>query len=241
MTVRHTEKETQAGTEVEVVVNEAREHPELGPGHYTEKRYYLASKFPGWLAAIVPSNMYLCEKSWNCYPKTLTETTASFCSSFYLRIETLYTSPTPTEEAHQPSPLPIDVVDIVRDDYPKSHYLEAEDPHYFTSIKTGRGPLREGWCSDPVIPKMLAIKRVSASFAFWGLQTKVESFTHQCLREIFLVGHRQAFAWIDEWIELSEADVREYEEQVLACATRSHQSTAETHQHHHTAPDSLQR
>ncbi|KAK2192391.1 hypothetical protein NP493_30g02055, partial [Ridgeia piscesae] len=33
----------------------------------------------------------------------------------------------------------------------------------------------------------------------------------QAVRDILLLGHRQAFAWIDEWIELTMEDVREYE------------------------------
>ena len=33
----------------------------------------------------------------------------------------------------------------------------------------------------------------------------------QSIREIVLVGHRQAFAWIDEWFGMSLQDVRDYE------------------------------
>lgn len=33
----------------------------------------------------------------------------------------------------------------------------------------------------------------------------------QCVREVLLLGHRQAFAWIDQWIEMSFDDVRQYE------------------------------
>ena len=33
------------------------------------------------------------------------------------------------------------------------------------------------------------------------------------IREVLLLGHRQAFAWVDEWISMSMEDVREYEKQ----------------------------
>jgi len=33
----------------------------------------------------------------------------------------------------------------------------------------------------------------------------------QTIREILLLGHRQAFAWIDDWISMTIADVRTYE------------------------------
>ena len=36
----------------------------------------------------------------------------------------------------------------------------------------------------------------------------------QAVREILLVGHRQAFAWIDEWFGMGIPDVRDYEEKM---------------------------
>jgi hypothetical protein len=46
---------------------------------------------------------------------------------------------------------------------------------------------------------MCSYKAVEVKFELWGFQTRVESFTHSVIRDILLVGHRQAFAWIDEW------------------------------------------
>ena len=58
------------------------------------------------------------------------------------------------------------------------------------------------------------------------MQARIEEFVHkvrlfmcynfsyfqmQSIREILLVGHRQAFAWIDEWFGMSLQDVRDYE------------------------------
>lgn len=71
----------------------------------------------------------------------------------------------------------------------------------------------EGW-REMDKPIMCSYKLVHASFEVWGLQTKVESYIHSCIREILLLGHRQAFAWIDEWFNMSLDDVREYEKRI---------------------------
>ena len=39
----------------------------------------------------------------------------------------------------------------------------------------------------------------------------VDNISCQAVREILLVGHRQAFAWIDEWFGMGIPDVRDYE------------------------------
>jgi len=57
---------------------------------------------------------------------------------------------------------------------------------------------------------------VHASFEVWGLQTKVEDFIQRGIREILLLGHRQAFAWLDEWHGMTLEDVRAYERQKQA-------------------------
>lgn len=105
----------------------------------------------------------------------------------------------------------VDEIDIAFDELTK-HYKREEDPKNFQSTKTKRGPLIEGWRDDE--PIMCSYKVVHASFEVWGLQTRVEDFIHRCIREILLLGHRQAFTWIDEWIEMSMEDVREYERQL---------------------------
>lgn len=60
---------------------------------------------------------------------------------------------------------------------------------------------------------MCSYKLVHASFEVWGCQTRVEEFMQTTIREVLLLGHRQAFAWVDEWISMSMEDVREYEKQ----------------------------
>lgn len=52
---------------------------------------------------------------------------------------------------------------------------------------------------------------VEANFEVWGLQARAEELIHSCIREILLIGHKQAFAWIDSWIDMTMEDVRKYE------------------------------
>lgn len=105
----------------------------------------------------------------------------------------------------------VDFIDIAFEE-PSKHYKREEDPKYFKSAKTGRGELVEGW-RDSDKPIMCSYKVVKASFEVWGLQTKVEDFIQKCVRDVLLLGHRQAFAWIDEWLDMTIEDVREYERQ----------------------------
>lgn len=105
-------------------------------------------------------------------------------------------------------------MDIAFDELVK-HYKEEEDPKFFKSKKTGRGPLIEGW-RELDKPIMCSYKLVSVSFEVWGLQTKVEDFVHRCVRDVLLLGHRQAFTWMDDWHSMTLDDVREYEKKIQA-------------------------
>lgn len=101
-------------------------------------------------------------------------------------------------------------VDIAFDEVPEKHYVPEEDCRYFKSKKTGRGPLEDGW-KDNAKPIMCSYKLVSVSFDVWALASRVESFVHRIIQDILLLGHRQAFAWIDNWIDMDIEDVRDYE------------------------------
>lgn len=185
-------------------------------GQYTEKRIHLSSRLPYWLQAVTPRVFYVCEKSWNFYPVTITEYTCSFLPKFRVEIYTKFednngstenTFNLPEEEYQG---VTIDSIDIAFDELNPKHYKEDEDPRFFKSVKTGRGPLMEGWrITDK--PMMCSYKLVHASFEVWGFQTKTEEFIHRCIRDVLLLGHRQAFAWIDQWIDMDMNAVREYE------------------------------
>lgn len=109
----------------------------------------------------------------------------------------------------------VDYVDIAYDELAPKHYKENEDPKFFKSRKTNRGPLMDGW-RDSHDPIMCSYKLVKVSFEVWGLQTKVEELAQRVIRDILLLGHRQAFAWIDEWFGMTEEELREYEQKMQA-------------------------
>lgn len=108
----------------------------------------------------------------------------------------------------------VDFIDIAYDDISPKHYKAEEDLKTWKSEITGRGPLAQDWMKSDFQPMMCSYKVVSVCFEVWGLQTKVEDYVHRAIREILLVGHRQAVAWLDQWFNMTEKDVRKYESEM---------------------------
>uniref|UniRef100_A0A665V210 Cytoplasmic phosphatidylinositol transfer protein 1 n=1 Tax=Echeneis naucrates TaxID=173247 RepID=A0A665V210_ECHNA len=226
MISKHSHEQSDRGEGVEVVQNEPYEDPAHGQGQFTEKRVYLNSKLPSWARAVVPKIFYVTEKAWNYYPYTITgEITknlssflypqCSFLPKFSIHIETKYEDNKgcndnifDTELKEQERE--VCYIDIAYDEIPERYYKESEDLRYFKSEKTSRGILQEGW-RDTQDPIMCSYKLVTVKFEVWGLQTRVEQFVHKVVRDVLLLGHRQAFAWVDEWIDMTLDDVRHYE------------------------------
>uniref|UniRef100_A0A8C7YWK2 Cytoplasmic phosphatidylinositol transfer protein 1 n=1 Tax=Oryzias sinensis TaxID=183150 RepID=A0A8C7YWK2_9TELE len=232
MISKHSHEQSDRGEGVEVVQNEPFEDPTHGSGQFTEKRVYLNSKLPSWARAVVPKIFYVTEKAWNYYPytkfvlqiKCITNLSFSFfaqCSflpKFSIHIETKYEDNKGCNDNIFDTELKdqereVCFVDIVYDEIPERYYKESEDLRYFRSEKTSRGMLQEGW-RDTQDPIMCSYKLVTVKFEVWGLQTRVEQFVHKVVRDVLLLGHRQAFAWVDEWIDMTLDDVRDYERQM---------------------------
>ncbi|XP_048103019.1 cytoplasmic phosphatidylinositol transfer protein 1 [Alosa alosa] len=215
MISKHSLEQSERGEGVEVVQNEPYEDPTRGLGQFTEKRVYLNNKLPSWARAVVPRIFYVTEKAWNYYPHTITEYTCSFLPKFSIHIETKYEDNKGSNDnifdtVEKDETTEMCFIDIAYDEIPERHYKESEDLRYFTSEKTSRGMLKEDW-RDTHEPIMCSYKLVTVKFEVWGLQTRVEQFVHKIVREVLLLGHRQAFAWVDEWIDMSMEEVREYE------------------------------
>uniref|UniRef100_A0AAY5EDS8 Cytoplasmic phosphatidylinositol transfer protein 1 n=1 Tax=Electrophorus electricus TaxID=8005 RepID=A0AAY5EDS8_ELEEL len=228
MISKHSHEQSDRGEGVEVVQNEPFHDPTHGQGQFTEKRVYLNSKLPSWARAVVPRIFYVTEKAWNYYPHTITGSThthqhmrmptpthCSFLPKFSIHIETKYEDNKGCNDTIFDSELKdqereVCFIDIAYDEIPERYYKESEDLRYFRSEKTSRGMLQEGW-RDTQEPIMCSYKLVTVKFEVWGLQTRVEQFVHKVVRDILLLGHRQAFAWVDEWIDMTMDEVREYE------------------------------
>uniref|UniRef100_UPI0037E732EE cytoplasmic phosphatidylinositol transfer protein 1-like n=1 Tax=Semicossyphus pulcher TaxID=241346 RepID=UPI0037E732EE len=215
MISKHSHEQSDRGEGVEVVQNEPYEDPAHGQGQFTEKRVYLNSKLPSWARAVVPKIFYVTEKAWNYYPYTITGEQCSFLPKFSIHIETKYEDNKgcndnifDTELKEQERE--VCFIDIAYDEIPERYYKDSEDLRYFKSEKTSRGILQEGW-RDTQDPIMCSYKLVTVKFEVWGLQTRVEQFVHKVVRDVLLLGHRQAFAWVDEWIDMTMDEVREFE------------------------------
>lgn len=221
MIAKHSHEQSEAGEGVEVIANRSYEDAAHGMGQFTEKRIHLSSRLPSWIQAVIPRVIYVTEKSWNYYPFTITEYTCSFLPRLKILIRTRYEDNSGTSEnclelaEEELKQRVVDVVDIAIDEVTPKNYKEEEDLRMFVSKKTGRGPLKEGW-RDMNSPVMCSYKAVIVSFEVWGFQSRVEDFVHRAIREILLLGHRQAFAWVDEWYGMSVEDVRTYENEMQA-------------------------
>uniref|UniRef100_A0A8C5H8T4 Cytoplasmic phosphatidylinositol transfer protein 1 n=1 Tax=Gouania willdenowi TaxID=441366 RepID=A0A8C5H8T4_GOUWI len=213
MISKHSHEQSDRGEGVEVVHNQPYEDPTHGQGQFTEKRVYLNSKLPSWARAVVPKIFYVTEKAWNYYPYT-----CSFLPKFSIHIETKYEDNKGSNDNIFDTELreqerEVCYVDIAYDEIPERYYKESEDLRYFKSEKTSRGKLQEGW-RDTQNPIMCSYKLVTVKFEVWGLQTRVEQFVHKVVRDVLLLGHRQAFAWVDEWIDMTMDEVREFEKTI---------------------------
>ncbi|XP_047511341.1 cytoplasmic phosphatidylinositol transfer protein 1 [Pieris napi] len=221
MIARHSYEQSTTGEGVEVIANEEVTDEVNGVGQFTEKRIHLSSHLPYWIQNIIPRVFYVTEKAWNYYPYTITEYTCSFIPKFSVSIQTRYEDNNGTTEnclclsEEEIEQRQVDSLDIAYDEIKPHHYKETEDPKLFKSEKTGRGPLTEGW-RDTHKPIMCCYKLVNAKFEVWGLQTKVEDYVQSAIREILLLGHRQAFTWMDEWFNMTLEDVRNYEKDMQA-------------------------
>ncbi|VDM78555.1 unnamed protein product, partial [Strongylus vulgaris] len=140
---------------------------------------------------------------------------------FSLEVETVYCNDSGTQNnvfKLTPEELKnriVDVMDFVKDPIASHDYCPEEDPKLYRSQKTGRGPLPENWVEEFVKagkPVMCAYKMCKVEFRYWGMQTRAERWIHDlALRNTMLRAHRQAWAWQDEWVGLTMADIRRLE------------------------------
>ncbi|BHF66777.1 Membrane-associated phosphatidylinositol transfer protein 2 [Sparganum proliferum] len=132
----------------------------------------------------------------------------------------------------------VDFIDIVTD--PLAVTKPSENPATYVSEVTGRGPLSRSWHEEfkqavltgekypsmgtkpdrtgsvtkEPLPKriMCSYKLCRVNFAYWGMQSKIESFIHDiAIRRTMVSAHRQAWTWQDEWYGLTMAEIRRLE------------------------------
>jgi hypothetical protein len=217
MIVKASEEESISGVPMKVLKNEEFDN-HLGKGIYTHRQIFIVNRIPEWGRKILMGNAdSLCieERSWNAFPNIKTIYTCPLFSQqrFEIVVETRHVADSgSTNNAHN---LPrnvlknriVDYIDIAFDAVDPRYYKLQEDPLYFHSKLTGRGPLKEKW-EQVTQPIMCCYKLVSVNFSLWGLRTKMENLIHDVMRSIYLTTHRQCFCWIDEWFDLSIERIR---------------------------------
>lgn len=181
---------------------------------------HLKSKLPKFIAMLVPDNMTdIIEYSWNAFPHCRTEYyNAYYGEKFLLSVETMHLPDRGTTgnavnlSQEDLEKRKVDYINIAcADSYVKM--TAEEDPCTFLSKKTGRGRLSPVFIEDHD-PIMCCYKVVKLRFKVFALQSKVESWGHQyAIRNPFLQYNRKLFCWIDEWFDLSIADIRRLEEE----------------------------
>nr|XP_002128874.1 cytoplasmic phosphatidylinositol transfer protein 1 [Ciona intestinalis] len=221
---RHSNEQSESGEGVEVIKNEPVYTEENGDGQFTEKRIHLNNRLPNWARSFVPS-IYVTEKAWNYYPYTITEYTCPWLPRLHIHIETRYENNNGHNNDFSCAKVSKEIdpkeftkrevihLDLAYDKVPDKHYKADEDCTKFKSIKTGRGPLKPNW-RESHSPIMCSYKLVQVKFEVWGMQTKVESYIHKVVRDVLLLAHRQAFAWIDTWYDMTFDNIRRYESEI---------------------------
>jgi len=163
------------------------------------------------------------EKAWNAYPYVKTVYSCPFFGErFSITSETRYFDndlSIPNALNLPETILPerqVDYIDIVSEDVDPKYYKKEEDLRLFQSKKTARGPYEKGW-EKTAKPLMCIYKVTSVEFKVWGLQTRVEQWLQKAMvRDVILLGHKQAFCWIDEWFGMTIEELRKYEDETKA-------------------------
>uniref|UniRef100_A0A7N6B4F8 DDHD domain-containing protein n=1 Tax=Anabas testudineus TaxID=64144 RepID=A0A7N6B4F8_ANATE len=222
------------GSGVEILENKPYTDGPGGTGQYTHKVYHIGMHIPSWFRSILPkAALRVEEESWNAYPYTRTRYTCPFVEKFSIDIETYYKPDTGNQadvfnmSAAEKRQRSIDPIDIVTDPIAPHEYKAEEDPRFYKSMKTQRGPLLDDWIEEynnnpGKTPIMCAYKLCKVEFRYWGMQSKIERFIHDVgLRKVMVRAHRQAWCWQDEWYGLTMEDIRQLElETQLALARK---------------------
>ncbi|ONI00539.1 hypothetical protein PRUPE_6G093600 [Prunus persica] len=221
--VRKMQQQNTTSTEgVEILENKSFEDDVIGKGHYSSKIYRLQSKAPTWLTTFAPADaLIMQEEAWNAYPRCKTVIKCPYFTKFQLTIETVHRADNgQSDNVHglskgQLATRDVEIVDIASSARDYWSYVVSSsntDLSKFTSAKTGRGPLLEGW-QDKSKPVMTAYKLVTIDAPYWGFGYRIENALLLGERALFLESHRNCFAWIDEWFGLTVEQIRELEQQ----------------------------
>lgn len=206
---------TNGDTGVEIIANEPYEN-DTSKGQYTHKIFYMGSKLPRIVAAILPTSAtMMVEKAWNAYPHCRTEYSNPFLGErFQIVVESVHLPDNGSSENALGLPKEkLAVREVVRMDISKRSEGVRMEPSAFQSEKTGRGPLDAGW-EQTASPVMTCYKVLSIKFQVFGFQTKVEQMIVDNSISEVLKFHKAIFCAIDRWAGLTMEQVRAFEAEI---------------------------
>ncbi|XVF47114.1 hypothetical protein PTKIN_Ptkin03bG0083000 [Pterospermum kingtungense] len=228
MVMKMQQRSTNGAEGVEVLENRPFQDDVFGKGQYTSKIYRLQSKAPAWLTTIAPKDaLIMQEEAWNAYPRCktglqyLTFLQCPYFTKFCLTIETVHMADNGTSEnvhgldEEQLAARQVELIDIAStatDYWSYAIGSSSFDFSKFKSVKTGRGPLLDGW-QDNCNPVMTAYKLVTVDAPYWGFGYRLEQALLAGERALFMESHRNCFGWIDEWFGMTMQQIRELEQQ----------------------------
>ena len=186
--------------------------------HYTHKLLNISHGAPNFLRLLAPKGaLELTEICFNAFPYIHTSYSSDYMkNNLYFTIDSVHLEDRgTTENAHhldaaELANREVVVIDLASDAILSQDITPDTDPRTFTSEKTGRGPLKEGWVQSQT-PVMCCYKLVRCEFKWFGLQEKVESMIMKLMYRIFGIIHREMFCFIDKWIDLTIEDIRKLE------------------------------
>ena len=189
-------------------------------GQFTKKRMSASKHLPSWIKPLFDERWSVDELSWNCFPICKTEFSITMLPRVHVSLESMHL-PGYTEaenavnlSAEKLEARKIDVLDIACD---SEHPVNGLDPTKFHSAKSGLGPLEKDWLKQKPAKLMTCYKVVTVDCQLpFGFQGRVESFIIKFIRTMILNAHRKLFCWMDDWSDLSMADIRLYEKEVQA-------------------------
>ena len=235
---------TGGGEGVEIITNEPFEDSSIVDrrGQYTHKIYHLASKVPKLVRMLAPKgSLEIHEKSRNTYPtvRTVLFNPDYMKDGFYIIINTVCKSG--IIELKNVFNLDqtklvlrkIKRIDIAADKFydPNTAGDPQQDPTLFKSLKTGRGPLdKYHWKEKTSLyPLMTCYKLVEIEFKWFGLQKTIEKRLVKFYNRLFSDFNRRLFTTIDQWYDLTLADIRAIEEKTKRELDRMRSTAGEVH------------
>lgn len=232
---------------VEILTNEPYSEGPGGAGQFTDKVYHISAHLPSWLRPFIPKSLStIKEEAWNAYPYSKNRISTPFMDKLSIEIESRYlVGGTKQENVFELSEeelrqREVDVIDFVNEKVYGYDNVEDENPLTYKSEKTQRGPLTKEWLSEcegldneqelnhsesngaknQSGNFMCVYKICRVEFKQWPIQYRVEQFIHDYLRKTLVRAHRQAWAWQDEWHDLTIEQIREMEKETQECLAK---------------------